>query len=1030
MKTCFRLLPPFFALLVAVAAGRVTVPAQQLAPGFDTGTAAWKPAGGSADWSSEGRTGQHTARTLGTGDDSSWWQTDTPFLEPGQVYRLEFSGRRAPGATGGSAITGPSRANRDFPLTESWETHGFVFRMPEIAEPEVLRLGQWQVRGALLFDEVAVHPALVSHQSLPLPGGVELGEAESIQDGVYRFEPQFGWTGSMAHRPLVLQRAAFNSDRWVFFPGAEVRYRFALPSLPQRSARVRVNLNHHTSGALQIAARRGDGSWTALGRLDGARRTGAFTLPDALFPAEAIELRLLAEADASLQVDGCDYEAVLKDPFPDTIGSTHFLRVLASHPDVNVRWLSPPQLDPRGRVATTLWAENRTEQPLGLGVWVGLREMGRDSFRQLGGLGGDPGRSLGLRPMESESFDIQESAWWAPVGPKQEMEIRLTGGGGAFIGRTELEVGLLDRADYGHRLGGRRGLDVWWCESGWKVGRDRPAPDKNSSATPIRISAARGEYEPFQVVLRPPQNGELRSVRVGPFVNRRKQKAPIQLHVDEVAYVRVTQPTDGSTRRGWYPDPLPPLQLPLGLAANQNQPLWLTVHVPRETPAGDFTSKVELNTSWGKVAFPIGIHVYNFEMPRKTHLRSALGLGSDIINRYHRLERREDQEAVFARYLQNFVEHRISPYSFFDDAPIDVTFAGEGADKRAHVDFRRFDQAAERWLGPDGFTTFQLPILGMGGGTFHSRHLGELAGFQEGTPEHARLFGDYLGQVERHLRERGWLDRAFVYWFDEPDPKDYEFVVAGMKRLKAAAPGLRRMLTEQPEEALFGHVDIWCGLTPEWSREKVQARRRAGEEVWWYICTAPKAPYVTEFIDHPGTELRLWPWQSWQYGVSGLLVWATVYWTSPLVYPEPNVQDPWQDPMSWVTGYGNPVGHKSPWGNGDGRFLYPPRRDPNTASAPCLDGPVDSLRWENLRDGMEDYEYLWLLQQAIERAEGTEAGRRIVGEARALLEVPPEISKDLRHFTTDPRPILAHRERVARMIEALRSEGVNNKGAK
>ena len=121
--------------------------------------------------------------------------------------------------------------------------------------------------------------------------------------------------------------------------------------------------------------------------------------------------------------------------------------------------------------------------------------------------------------------------------------------------------------------------------------------------------------------------------------------------------------------------------------------------------------------------------------------------------------------------------------------------------------------------------------------------------------------------MERHLRERGWLDKAFTYWFDEPDTKDYEFVVAGMKRLKAAAPGLKRLLTEQPEPALLGNVDIWCGLTPEWTRERVQARRAAGEQVWWYICCAPQAPYATEFIDHPGTELRLWPWQSWQYGV-------------------------------------------------------------------------------------------------------------------------------------------------------------------
>ena len=224
----------------------------------------------------------------------------------------------------------------------------------------------------------------------------------------------------------------------------------------------------------------------------------------------------------------------------------------------------------------------------------------------------------------------------------------------------------------------------------------------------------------------------------------------------------------------------------------------------------------------------------------------------------------------------------------------------------------------------------------------------------------------------------------------------------------------------QPEKELIGHVDIWCGLTPEWTRERVRARKEAGEEVWWYICTGPKAPYVTEFIDHPGTELRLWPWQSWQYGVSGILVWATVYWSSPLAYPEPNVQNPWADPMSWVSGYGNPVGYRRPWGNGDGRFLYPPRRDPNASTAPNLDAPINSLRWDNLRDGMEDYEYLWLLEREVERVGDREASSALVREARSLLEVPESVSKDLTHFTTDPRPILAHRDKVARMIERLR----------
>lgn len=571
----------------------------------------------------------------------------------------------------------------------------------------------------------------------------------------------------------------------------------------------------------------------------------------------------------------------------------------------------------------------------------------------------------------------------------------------------------------GYWLAQTADLGVWWCESGWKVGRDRPmpAPTKGKPSL-VKVAAARGEYEAVQVVLRPEHDAELLAAELSPLKRRWGRPAAITGTIDEVAYVEVTKPTDKTCVTGWYPDPLPPLRTPLALRAGQNQPLWLTFHVGREVKAGDYSAKLKLRTSNGELSVPVTVRVFDFTLPEESHLRSALGMGNGVINRYHRLTEQADKELVYDKYLQNFAAHRISPYSFFAYAPMDIRFLGEGADKRAEVDFTRFDRAAAKWLDEYHFNSFRLPLRGMGGGTFHSRHLGELEGFKEGTPEHARLFHDYLSQIERHLREHSWLDRAYTYWFDEPDPKDYEFVTDGMRRIKTAAPGIRRMLTEQPEPALMGNVDIWCALTPEWTPEKVAARRAAGEEVWWYICTGPKAPYVTEFIDHAGTELRLWPWQSWQYGVQGILIWETVYWTSATAYPDPELQDPWQDPMSWQVGYGLERGKKSPWGNGDGRFLYPPRR-PLSDTSPNLDGPINSLRWENLRDGMEDYEYFWLLQREVERVATVKGESPLVQEARALLKVPSEVSQDLTHFTTDPRLMLQHRERVARMIERL-----------
>jgi len=569
----------------------------------------------------------------------------------------------------------------------------------------------------------------------------------------------------------------------------------------------------------------------------------------------------------------------------------------------------------------------------------------------------------------------------------------------------------------GHPLAQTKELSVWWCESGWKIGRERGGP--GGKPEPASLSTARGEFEPIQIVLRPTSPARLLAVEPGPLRRRWGKAVPITVEICEVAYVPVTHPTDSTCQPGWYPDPLPPLKLPLELEAGRNQPLWLTFHVPREIAAGDYHGEFKLKTSAGGVTVPMQIHVYDFALPEETHLKSALGLGAHEINLYHRLRQQKDKEAVFDEYLKNFAAHRISPYSFYDYAPIDVRFAGQGTNRHAQVNFRKFDQAAHRWLDEGRFNTFQLPLLGMGGGTFHSRRLGELEGFQEGTPEFARLFQDYLSQVEAHLQEHRWLSKAFTYWFDEPQPKDFEFVVDGMKRLKDAAPRIRRMLTVQPEPQLLGQVDIWCGLTPQWTRKRVGERRDAGEEVWWYICCGPTAPYVTEFIDHPGSELRLWPWQSWQYGVQGILIWATAYWNSPAAFPPPKLQDPWTDPMSYKSGYGEKPGEIGYWGNGDGRFLYPPRRDPVANQEPCLDPPINSIRWENLRDGMEDYEYFWLLQKEVDRVRAAKGETELVRQGRELLKVPAEISQDLTHFTTDPRLMLGHREQMAKLIERL-----------
>lgn len=338
----------------------------------------------------------------------------------------------------------------------------------------------------------------------------------------------------------------------------------------------------------------------------------------------------------------------------------------------------------------------------------------------------------------------------------------------------------------------------------------------------------------------------------------------------------------------------------------------------------------------------------------------------------------------------------------------------------AEFDFTNWDRAMERAMNTHRFTSFQVPFPGLGGGTFHEIEGPSLLGFHEDDPEYDLLMASYGRQLEAHLRERGWLERAFVYWFDEPSPEQYPFVMNGFAKLKRHAPGLTRMLTEQVEAGLIGGPNLWCPISNDYRQEAAEARRARGERFWWYVCTGPKAPYAGLFIDHPAPEMRVWVWQTWQRKIEGLLVWQINYWTSSAAYPDrAHPQNPYLDPMSWTSGYSTPPGEKRPWGNGDGRFLYPPlaaaSADPQR---PVLDGPIDSIRWEHLRDGIEDYEFFCLLRDRLARAKPRVSSAEAEEYSR-LLQVPETVTRSMTEFAPDGAAIEAHRHALARAIEKL-----------
>lgn len=339
--------------------------------------------------------------------------------------------------------------------------------------------------------------------------------------------------------------------------------------------------------------------------------------------------------------------------------------------------------------------------------------------------------------------------------------------------------------------------------------------------------------------------------------------------------------------------------------------------------------------------------------------------------------------------------------------------------QQVKIDFSDFDKAMENAIAKYHITTFRLGIQGVGyrpdgPDTYAPGHVGN---YVQGSPEYNILFGSYAKQLQDHLQQKGWLDKAFLYWFDEPGPGAYKQIAEMGDIIHRYAPKLKWMLTEQPGPELEHAVDIFCPVLNTYDHQTAADLQERGKEIWWYICTGPKAPYVGEFIDRPGIEPRLWLWQTWKNKVQGILIWATVYWTGKAMYPD-SLQNPWQDPESWSTSGG-------PWGNGDGRFLYPPRRDPNTEKTPNMDAPINSIRWENLRDGIEDYEYFWTLQQEVSRLEQKKnrSGKENtwLASAKVLLQVPDSISTSLTNFSKDPTALMTRRAQIAEAVVAGKS---------
>ena len=252
-------------------------------------------------------------------------------------------------------------------------------------------------------------------------------------------------------------------------------------------------------------------------------------------------------------------------------------------------------------------------------------------------------------------------------------------------------------------------------------------------------------------------------------------------------------------------------------------------------------------------------------------------------------------------------------------------------------------------------------------------------------------------------KERGLLDHAYIYGFDEVQEEWFQTVEETAVAVRVAMPRVLILTTAYDDscgrDSRITSIDGWTPKTSHYDLALADAARRRGDQVWWYICVAPNPPYANIFLECSAIDIRLLMGaMTAKYRPDGFLYYQTSLWEAT----EPIRTGPF---TNW-----SPVSYRS--SHGDGSWL-------------CMrEGglPVPTIRLENYRDGLEDYAYVRILEEAIriKEAKGASlslADRKWLDEARAVLVVPQTLVASLTEYSRDSGLLQIWREGLAGCIE-------------
>lgn len=525
---------------------------------------------------------------------------------------------------------------------------------------------------------------------------------------------------------------------------------------------------------------------------------------------------------------------------------------------------------------------------------------------------------------------------------------------------------------------------LWPSDALSKVMRsDTPKVNREHS---LQISGARAEIVSSQAVFRPRGNVSAAAASVSNLKHTESDAIipASTIRLQWVRYIDINRNTAGipddelvAKAPASIPDPFWQAAS-ISINENQAQPLWIEIHVPRDARAGDYHGTLMVTAGNKSFKMPVELHVWDFAVPSKRHLSVINwwrfpGLGFEHIKPYS-----GQYWDLLGRFCAFLVEHRQT------DIQTSIGLIQETGDDQPgySYDTSRLERYAEAAFEA-GIKQIHLHSVG--------RRTANLTDPDSRiVPNESNL--RRLAAWEKVVRRRNWRNRFLVSISDEPFIHHEESYAVMVERVHDVAPSVRCI--EAVEAEFLGKLDIYV---PKLSHlnlwyERFEQVQHEGSELWFYTCCHPVGRYPNRFLDQSLLKVRVLHWINYLYDLDGYLHWGLNHFAGDNPYTQEAISK------------GLPLGDRA--------IAYP-----------GTNKLLGSLRFSAMRDGLQDYEYLWVLESELSRIKqkiGKEASW--LNPRQRPLELCRRVVRSFYEYTRDSGIMLDTRDAVAREIEELSTE--------